>query len=170
MLEQTTTVSIDSTGKRYLDLTTEIDQDAWQQKFLEQLRNQNAWRTKDLLWGLSKSAVSGVGLGVLESHAFGYRYPHLKSGGLKDYLTMNTAGDGVFTKFWHPNKIGRSFNDIFDRSAYLQLKTYFNGKWYWAYACHFTIKNIVSTLVRDWAKYGDAFYSFQIDLIVPTEF
>lgn len=162
-------ISADSNGVLYSKLKSKIEIEQFCEKVRITFVEASQYHTRDLLIGMGESSLSGIGLGMLESHAFGYRYPHLGPGALRDYLLMNQAGDAVFTKFWHSAKVGRSLNDIFDRAGYNRLRKFYGDKWFWAYLTHFVVKNTTATFYRDWAKYGDLTYSYQIDLWFPEE-
>ncbi len=152
----------DSNGVWYSNIKTPEQLEALYKMYASQYVEIYSRETKDIVLGSAYSLASGFGLGMLESHAFGYRYPTLNSDGwLQNYLTMNTSGDQLI-KVWHPNKIGRELNDVFDRLAYQDLEKYY-GKWYWAYIHHFVVKNTMATIYRGWAKYGKPFYYFAVE-------
>lgn len=152
----------DSAGVWYSPVKTEEELMATYNMYVETYRELKSYETEDVILGSSYSLMSGLGLGLLESHSFGYRYPDLSDGNwFKDWATMNTAGDQLF-KLHHPNKVGREINDVFDRLAYQELETFY-GKWYWAYIHHFVVKNTMATIYRGWAKYGKPFYYFSIE-------
>jgi len=152
----------DTAGIWYSNIKTPLELEALYEQYKYEYNERHMYETKDILLGSSYSLVSGFGLGILESHAFGYTYPTLKQDEwLQDWLTMNTSGDQFF-KFHHPNKVGRELNDVFDRLAYQDLEKYY-GKWYWAYIHHFVVKNTMATVYRGWAKYGKPFYYFAVE-------
>lgn len=155
-------VQQDSNGVWYSSMKTEAELQALYQMYADKYIEVYSGQSKDIYYGSGWSAMSGIGLGMLESHAFGYQYPSLNQDGwLQNWLTMDTSGDQLI-KVWHPNKLGREINDVFDRLAYERLETYY-GKWYWAYLHHFVVKNTTSTMYRGWAKYGKPFYYFYIE-------
>lgn len=152
----------DSNGVWYSNIKTPLELEALYEKYKLVYNDVHDYNSRDIILGSVYSTVSGIGLGMLESHAFGYTYPDLDSDGwLQNYLTMNTSGDQFF-KFHHPNKIGRELNDVFDRLAYKDLEKFY-GSWLIAYAHHFVVKNTMATVYRGWAKYGKPFYYFSVE-------
>lgn len=152
----------DSCGVWYSNIKTPAELEALYQKYNEQYNRVFEHETPDILYGTAWSVTSGLGLGLLESHSFGYKYPDLSEGNwYKEWATMNTSGDQLF-KLQHPNKVGRELNDVFDRLAYQRLEKFY-GKWYWAYIHHFVAKNTMATIYRGWAKYGKPFYYFSVE-------
>lgn len=127
--------------------------------------SETSYNFKDLVAGIGYSAVSGTSLGVFESNAFGYTYPHLKGGAIKDYLTWNTPTDKVFGKILYPQKISREVLYISSRAALNSLKRFYGGNLFFAYATWWVLHNTTATLYRDWSKYGAAAYSLDWQLL-----
>lgn len=154
----------DSAGYFYTPLLTQDQTDALFDKYYPEYIDLFAFERKDALLGALYSSISGIGLGLLESHAFGYQYPGLdKDGWLHEYLTMKTGGDQLI-KLWHPNKVGRGMNDIFDRQAYKKWEKFFGKKWYLTYIVHFMVKNSVASIYRGWAKYDKPFFYYDLEI------
>jgi hypothetical protein len=128
---------------------------------------ERSYKAGDLVNGVLYSIGSGLSLGIFESNVFGYSYPKLKDGKLKEYLTWNTPTDKVFGKIFYPQKISRELLFINSRLAINSLQKFFNGKWYISYPVWWIVHNTVGTVYRDWAKTGNASYSFDFSLIFP---
>lgn len=157
-------VKTDSAGFYIPVEITEDQAQSLYDKYYNDYLDLYAFNSRDAYLGALYSSLSGIGLGLLESHAFGYKYPGLdQDGWLQNYLTMYTGGDYLI-KFYHPNKVGRGMNDIFDRRAYVKWTKFFGSKWYWTYIVHFMLKNSVASIYRGWAKYDKPFYYYEIDV------
>lgn len=129
-------------------------------KYIEE----NSYQTPDLLKGIGTAVSSGFFLGVFESNVFNYTYPHLKDGALKDYLTWNSPTDKIYGKLFYPQKIAREGMTLSSRASLNYLKRYFKTMWI-AYPVWWIVHNTTATVYRDWAKHGDASYSFDWNFI-----
>lgn len=152
--------------KEVLELQQIKDVDLVTEQIYNLYVEKNSYQTSDLLKGIGYSILSGTSLGIFESNAFGYKYPHLSGGWLKDYLTWNTPTDKVFGKIFYPQKISREALSLTTRAALNLLKKYFKGNLFFAYPCWWVLHNTIATVYRDWAKHGDASYSFDFNLIL----
>lgn len=125
-----------------------------------------SYKPNDLLQGIGYSALSGVGLGAVESSEFGYT----KSGWLPTFLknwynsSPRCGGEPMYQLFgWQ--EVWREVDYASDRAAYESLKLFFGGKWYYALIVHWLVKNTFATVVRDKFKYDQYLYSFKLDLL-----
>ncbi|MFH2031999.1 MAG: hypothetical protein ABIJ40_15490 [Bacteroidota bacterium] len=140
------------------------------------LMNTISWDIEDLLIGLGYSFISGIGLGMTEAKAFGYKIPSIPDHTwFKKWYNKSSAGDGIFGKSLHFNKVFRTLDYSFDRRATLRFDRYvYYGEAWWKkgleylseYALIFVSKNLTATLTRDIAKYGylHTFEGWSLDL------
>jgi hypothetical protein len=148
-------------------MLNETERDGLFELAKERFYESRSYKFENLASGVLFSVGSGISLGVFESNAFGYDYPKLKDGAIKDYLTWNTPTDKVFGKIFYPQKVSRELLFINSRLAMNNLQKYFNGMWYVSYPVWWIVHNTVATIYRDWAKTGNASYSFDFSLIFP---
>lgn len=158
-LIQENLIAVDSNGYFYSKIG---DMNLLYAKFMVKYNAIFSHHSEDLYYGIGYAMVAGIGLGIQESHDFGYKYPGLGDNFIKRWLTMNTSGDQVI-KIWHPNKVGREIDNLFDQDSYYRLKKYFGGGFILPYIVHFLAKNTIASIYRSWAKYDKPFNDFRLD-------
>ena len=148
-----------------IDRMSESDLLSLQKQIEVKLNDVQSYRFSDFAKAVSYSLGSGVSLGVFESNAFGYQYPHLKDGTIKEYLMWNTPTDKVFGKIFYPQKISREALYLTSRTSLNAFKRFYKGNMFFAYCTWWIFHNTWATLYRDWAKHGNVSYSFDWQLI-----
>lgn len=138
---------------------------ALQKQIGVKLNDVQAYKLSDFFKAVGYSIGSGISLGVFESNAFGYSYPHLKDGKLKEYLMWNTPTDKIFGKLLYPQKTSREALYLSSRASLNAFKKFYNGNTFFAYITWWIFHNTTATLYRDWAKHGNASYSFDYQLL-----
>jgi len=147
-------------------IRSNIDKELISYKLNYQLVTELSYDNSDLAYGISQSLISGFALGIYESNAFGYTYPKLPNGDIKSYLRWNKAGDGVFSKILTPQKVFREVDHYADSRAWRNYRKYYASSFWFSYGTHFIFKNLAATVVRDYAKHGELFKSFNIELVL----
>ena len=148
-----------------IDRMSESDLLCLQKQIEVKLNDVQSYQFGDFAKAFGYSIGSGVSLGVFESNAFGYQYPHLKDGALKEYLTWNTPTDKVFGKLLYPQKVSRETLYLTSRASLNAFKKFYKGNMFFAYCTWWVFHNTFATVYRDWAKHGKANYSFDYSLI-----
>ena len=92
----------------------------------------------------------------------------LKTKWLKNYLTWNPKSEYVFGSVLSPQKVFRESDIVMNARAYDDILKYYKDNAIKAYAVHFFFRNLVATMIRDFANNGDWFKSFNIDLMIPN--
>jgi hypothetical protein len=132
----------------------------------ERYLNLVSYKPNELLEGLGYSALSGIGLGSVESSEYGYQKSGWLPVFLKDWYNNSPRGDGApMYQLFGWQEVWREVDYASDRAAYESLKLFFGGKWYYAMLVHWVIKNTFATIVRDKFKYDQYLYSFKFDLL-----
>lgn len=144
-----------------------FEQEVLLEKVRQKIIDYSSYHQDNLISGIIYSAMSGLSLGVYESNIFDYGWDKLPDGSFKDYLKWHIQTDRVYNKIFTPAKIFREFDHYSDAVAVFNFYTYYGHNSFLVYITHFTIKNIFATFVRDYAKYGKIFYSWDFDIIIP---
>jgi hypothetical protein len=148
--------------EEYNGVNNENEVDIIYQKYLDMV----SYKPNDLLTGIGYSALSGVGLGAVESSEFGYQKSAWLPKILKNWFDSSPriGGQPMYQIFgWQ--EVWREVDYASDRAAYESFKLFFGGKWYYALLVHWLVKNTFATVVRDKFKYDNYLYSFKLDLL-----
>ena len=109
------------------------------------------------------SVVSGLGLGAVEAHNYGYKWNGLdEDNWFRKWATKNTGGD-VWIKFGDFDKAGRTLYMAGDRYGWNKWIRFYEGNWVFALASHWIVQNTIAAGVRNFAKHGSPVW-FDIDL------
>lgn len=149
--------------KSYIEAESEI----LFNKYIEASR----YEADDLFIAVGWSALAGIALGSHESFTFGYTNTKWLPGFVADWYNWRPNTEAVFGKIFTWQKVWRDVDYSTTIGGYNKFKKFYGVKEFWSWETFYTymsifiVKNTFATFIRDKFKHGNAFYSWDFNLI-----